>query len=67
MRENILQNSSWIVTLFVGRKYCTGCEYYFITIKIFCQCCGIQLRATPTEKEYKEKVNERRRLGFEEK
>jgi hypothetical protein len=50
-----------------GKKYCRRCECYFITKKIFCQCCGIQLRATPTEKEYKEKVNERRRLGFEEK
>jgi hypothetical protein len=40
---------------------------YFITRKIFCQCCGMQLRATPAEKEYKEKLNERRRLGFGEK
>jgi hypothetical protein len=30
---------------------------YFITEKIFCQCCGMQLRTTPAEREYKEKVN----------
>jgi hypothetical protein len=30
---------------------------YFITEKIFSQCCGMQLRTTPAEREYKEKVN----------
>jgi hypothetical protein len=31
-------------------------ECYFITKNIFCQCCGMQLRATPTERELKEKM-----------
>jgi hypothetical protein len=30
---------------------------YFITKNIFCQCCGMQLRGTPAERECKEKVN----------
>ena len=29
---------------------------YFITTKIFCQCCGMQLRTTPAERECKEKL-----------
>jgi hypothetical protein len=41
----------------VGKKYCRRCECYFITNKVFCQCCGMQLRATPTERELKEKLN----------
>ncbi|HEU4823758.1 MAG TPA: hypothetical protein VFS97_10075 [Nitrososphaeraceae archaeon] len=30
---------------------------YFITEKIFCQYCGMQLRTTPAERECKEKFN----------
>ena len=29
---------------------------YFITKNIFCQCCGMQLRGTPAERECKEKL-----------
>jgi len=42
---------------FVGKKYCRRCECYFITNKVFCQCCGMQLRGSPAEKECKEKLN----------
>src|SRR5918994_2548587 len=45
---------------FVGKKYCRRCECYSITKKIFCQCCGMQLRATPIEKELKEKLNRKK-------
>jgi hypothetical protein len=41
-----------------GKKYCRRCEYYFVTEKRFCQCCGMQLRTTPSEGEYKEKMSE---------
>ena len=41
----------------VGKKFCRRYECYFITKKIFCQCCGMQLRATPTEKKLKERQN----------
>jgi hypothetical protein len=45
-----------------GKKYCRRCEYYFITKKIFCQCCGMQLRGTPAERGCKEKVNRKRKM-----
>src|ERR687898_2583090 len=45
----------------VGKKYCRRCECYFITKNIFCQCCGMQLRVTPAEREYKEKLNRKRK------
>src|ERR671911_588237 len=41
----------------VGKKYCRRCECYFITKKVFCQCCGMQLRVTPTERDLKERLN----------
>jgi hypothetical protein len=31
----------------VGKKYCRRCECYFIIQRMFCECCGMQLRATP--------------------
>jgi hypothetical protein len=46
----------------VGKKYCRRCECYFITKNIFCECCGMQLRTTPAEREYKEKVNRKRKI-----
>src|SRR5215208_1483030 len=35
---------------FVGKKYCRRCECYFITKKILCECCGMQLRGSPAER-----------------
>jgi hypothetical protein len=31
-------------------------QCYFITKNIFCQCCGMQLRGSPAEREFKEKM-----------
>jgi hypothetical protein len=42
----------------VGKRYCRRCECYFITKRLFCECCGMQLRVTPSEREYKEKMRE---------
>jgi hypothetical protein len=44
----------------VGKKYGRRCECYFITDKIFCECCGVQLRASPAEREFKEKLLNRK-------
>jgi hypothetical protein len=44
-----------------SKKYCRRCECYFITKKIFCQCCGMQLRTTPAERECKEKMNSKKK------
>jgi hypothetical protein len=41
-----------------GKKYCRRCECYLITNKIFCPCCGMQLRTTPNDGSYKEKLRE---------
>jgi len=27
-----------------GMKYCCKCKVFFVTDKIYCPCCGIQLR-----------------------
>jgi rRNA maturation endonuclease Nob1 len=40
----------------VGKRYCRRCECYFVTDKKFCPCCGMQLRITPSEGQYKEKM-----------
>jgi len=45
----------------VGKKYCRRCGCYFITKNIFCQCCGMQLRGSPAEREYKEKLDKERK------
>ena len=42
------------------KKYCRRSECYFITKKVFCQCCGMQLRSTPAERECKEKLLNRK-------
>jgi hypothetical protein len=38
------------------------CEYYFLTERLFCECCGMRLRASPANREYKEKVRAKKRL-----
>jgi hypothetical protein len=41
----------------VGKKYCRRCECYFVASQMFCECCGMQLRANPhCGQVYKEKV-----------
>ena len=45
----------------VGKKYCRRCECYFITDKRFCACCGMQLRTTPVETQYKVKMRQNRK------
>lgn len=42
----------------VGKRYCRRCECFFVTDKKFCQCCGMQLRLTPSEGVYKEEMRE---------
>jgi hypothetical protein len=44
-----------------GGKYCRRCEYYFFTDR-FCECCGMQLRASPPARVYKEKVRAKKKL-----
>jgi hypothetical protein len=45
------------VSYIAGGKYCRRCEYYFFTQRLFCECCGMRLRANPHRgRVYKEKV-----------
>ena len=36
-----------------GNKYCRRCEVYFFHDGIFCPCCGMALRSSPTSKKDK--------------
>jgi hypothetical protein len=46
-----------------GGKYCRSCEYYFFTERLFCECCGMRLRANPHRgRVYKEKVRAKKKL-----
>jgi hypothetical protein len=49
-----------------GKKYCRRCECYLVTNKIFCiPCCGMQLRTTPIESAYKQKLrDEKRKISY---
>jgi hypothetical protein len=49
------------VSYITGGKYCRRCEYYFITQKLFCECCGMRLRSSPANREYKEKFRAKRK------
>jgi hypothetical protein len=44
-----------------GKKFCRRCECYLITEKVFCPCCGMQLRTSPNEGSYKQKLREEKR------
>jgi hypothetical protein len=44
-----------------GGIYCGRCECYFVTERRFCECCGMQLRASPAGRAYKEKVRAKKK------
>jgi hypothetical protein len=46
----------------VGKKYCRRCETYFYYNGMFCPCCGMQLRISPTSKKGKEKIRQRKKV-----
>ena len=45
-----------------GGKYCRRCECYFVTIDVFCKCCGMQLGASPMRRVSKEKFRAKKKL-----
>jgi hypothetical protein len=52
----------------MGKKYCRRCECYFITERMFCECCGMQLRASPhCGRVYREKVRANKKYELIEK
>ena len=52
-----------------GKKYCRRCECYFITKKIFCQCCGMQFKRYSNRKRTQGKTEyekgEEKEIGIE--
>jgi hypothetical protein len=44
-----------------GKKYYRRCTHYYITEKVFCECCGMQRRTTPMISTYKRIL--RKKLG----
>ncbi|MFL6330475.1 MAG: hypothetical protein ACJ705_05615 [Nitrososphaeraceae archaeon] len=47
----------------LGKKYCRRCEVYlYYNESMFCPCCGMQLRLTPSNREGKERLRQQRRL-----
>ena len=51
------------VSYITGGKYCRSCEYYFFTERLFCDCCGMRLGASPANREFKEKFRARKKLN----
>ena len=41
-----------------GKKYCRRCEIYFSYDGVFCPCCGMALRISPTSKKDKETLRQ---------
>ena len=41
-----------------GKKYCRRCEVYYYHDGLFCACCGMALRMSPTNKRDKEKLKQ---------
>ncbi|MFL6376977.1 MAG: hypothetical protein ACJ72R_05900 [Nitrososphaeraceae archaeon] len=46
----------------LGQKYCRRCEVYIYNDGMFCPCCGMQLRLTPSNKEGKDRLRRERRI-----
>jgi hypothetical protein len=49
-----------------GKKYCRRCEVYYCHDGVFCPCCGMALRMSPTSKRDKERLRQLRRRREEE-
>jgi predicted amidophosphoribosyltransferase len=44
----------------LGQKYCRRCEVYMYNDGMFCPCCGMQLRLTPSSRRCKEILRKRK-------
>jgi hypothetical protein len=60
--RDIHQDAGKRITLYGSGKYCSRCEYFFVTQNLFCECCGMRLRASPAAGAYKEKAQAKKRL-----
>jgi hypothetical protein len=39
-----------------GKKYCRRCEVFYYNQNMFCPCCGMALRRSPTDKRGRERL-----------
>jgi hypothetical protein len=46
----------------LDQKYCRRCEVYMYNDSMFCPCCGMQLRLTPSSRKCKEILRKRKLL-----
>ncbi|HYZ50084.1 MAG TPA: hypothetical protein VE593_04290, partial [Nitrososphaeraceae archaeon] len=46
----------------LGQKYCRRCEVYMYHDGMFCPCCEMQLRLTPSDRKHKEILRKRRHM-----
>jgi hypothetical protein len=49
----------------IGKKYCRRCEVYMYHDRLFCPCCGMQLRLTPSSRRCKEILRKRKAKAIE--
>jgi hypothetical protein len=41
-----------------GKKYCRRCEVYLLLDDVFCPCCGMALRMSPTSRRDKDRLRQ---------
>ncbi|MDQ6862555.1 MAG: hypothetical protein M3044_01905 [Thermoproteota archaeon] len=58
MSEALFQNRFGKSHYEGGKKYCRRCEIYFSYDGVFCLCCGMALRMSPTSKRDKERLRQ---------
>jgi rRNA maturation endonuclease Nob1 len=51
VREYVQKYKWEKISTFLAKNYCRRCEIYFYHNGVFCPCCGMQLRLTPSNKE----------------
>ena len=49
----------------LGQKYCRRCEVYMYNDVLFCPCCGMQLRLTPSSRRCKETLRRRKAINMD--
>jgi hypothetical protein len=49
---------SAVIQYAAGKKYCRRCEVYYYHYGVFCPCCGMALRMSPTSKRDKERLRQ---------
>jgi hypothetical protein len=54
MSDSVLQNGCRPIALFGWQKILQKMRMLFFTERMFCECCGMQLRSSPAGRVYRE-------------